>query len=66
MKLKFFWSLTKRSSPRVNTESPTTCVVMQETNKAAQGEGLWDLYTNELVITAELKEDAVRKFGVWK
>ena len=35
--------------------------------RAARGEGLWDLlYADDLVITAESKEEAVRKFGVWK
>ena len=35
--------------------------------RAARGEGLWDLlYADDLVITTESKEEAVRKFGVWK
>ena len=42
-------------------------VVMQEATRAARGEGLWDLlYADDLVITAESEEEAVRKFGVWK
>ena len=41
-------------------------VVMQETTRAGRGEGLWDLlYADDLVITAESEEEAVRKF-VWK
>ena len=39
-------------------------VVMQEATREARGERL--LYDNELVITAESEEEAVRKFGVWK
>ena len=42
-------------------------VVMQEATREARGEGLWDLlYADDLVITAESEEEAVRKFGVWK
>ena len=42
-------------------------VVMQEAARAARGERLWDLlYADDLVITAESEEEAVRKFGVWK
>ena len=42
-------------------------VVIQEATGKARGEGLWDLlYANDLVITAESEEEAVRKFGVWK
>ena len=41
-------------------------VVMQETTREARSEGLWDLlYADDLVITAESEEDAVRKFGAW-
>ena len=43
-------------------------VLMQEATRAAKGEGLWDLYADELVIlviTGE-SEEAYRKFGVWK
>ena len=41
-------------------------VVMQEATREARGEGLWDLlYADDLVITAESEEDAVRKFGAW-
>ena len=40
---------------------------MQEATRAARDEGLWDtLYADDLVITAESEEEAVRKFGVWK
>ena len=32
-----------------------------------EGEGLWDLlYGDDLVITGESEEEAVRKFGVWR
>ena len=42
-------------------------LVMQEATKKARGEGLWDfLYADDLVITAESEEEAVRKIGVWK
>ena len=41
-------------------------VVMQEATREARGEGLWDLYADDLVITAESEEEAIRKFGVWK
>ena len=41
-------------------------VVMQEANRDARGEGLWDLYADDLVITTESEEEAVRKFGVRK
>ena len=42
-------------------------VVMQEATREARGEGLWDLYADDLVITTtESEEEAVRKFGVWK
>ena len=41
--------------------------VMQEATREARGEGLWDLlYADDLVITAESEEEAVRKFGEWK
>ena len=40
---------------------------MQEVTRAAKGEGLWDvLQADDLVITDETEEEAVRKFGVWK
>ena len=39
-------------------------VVMQEATREAKGEGLWDLYANDLVKRAESEEEAVRKFGV--
>ena len=40
---------------------------MQEATREARGEGLWDLlYADDLVITAESEEEAVRKIGVWK
>ena len=39
-------------------------VVMQEVTRDARGEGLWDLlYADDLVITAESEDEAVRKFG---
>ena len=43
-------------------------VVMQsEATRESRGEGLWDLlYADDLVITSESEEEAVRKFGVWK
>ena len=42
-------------------------VVIQEATKEVRGERLWDLlYTDDLVMTAESEEEAVRKFGVWK
>ena len=40
-------------------------VVMLEASRAERGEGLWDLYAGDLVITAE-SEESVRKFGVGK
>ena len=39
---------------------------MQEATRKERGEGLWDLYADDLVITAESEEKAVREFGVWK
>ena len=40
---------------------------MQEATREARGEGLWDLlYSDDLVITAESEEEAVKKFGAWK
>ena len=40
---------------------------MQEATREARGEGLWDsFYADGLLITAEIGEDAVRKFSVWK
>ena len=42
---------------------------MQEATREARrrGEGLWDLlYKDDLVITTESEEEAVRKFGTWK
>ena len=39
---------------------------MQEATREERGEGLWDLYADDLVITAESEEKAVREFGVWK
>ena len=41
-------------------------VVMQEATRTARGEGVRNLYANDLVITAESEEEAVRKFGAWK
>ena len=42
-------------------------VVMQEAIRAAKGNGFCDLlYADDLVITAESEEEAVKKFGVWK
>ena len=42
-------------------------VVIKEATREAIGEGLWDLlYADDLVITAESKEEAVRRSGVWK
>ena len=42
-------------------------VVMQEATKAARGEDIWNLlYADDLVITAESEEEAVRKFSLWK
>ena len=42
-------------------------VVMQEATREARGEGFWDLlYADDLAITAESEEEAVRKFGAWK
>ena len=41
--------------------------VMQEAAREARGEGLWDLLNvNDIVITGESEEEAVRKFGVRK
>ena len=38
-----------------------------DATREARGEGLLDLlYADDLVITAESEEEAVRKFGVWK
>ena len=42
-------------------------LVMQEATRAARCEGLWDLlYADDLVITTESEEKAVRNFDVWK
>ena len=42
-------------------------LVMQEATRTARGEVLWNLlYVYDLVKTAESREEAVRKFGVWK
>ena len=41
-------------------------VVLQEADRAARGKGLWELFADDLVMTAESKVEAVRKFGVWK
>ena len=42
-------------------------VVMQEATRTAREEDLWDLlYADDLVITADSEEEAVRKFHIWK
>ena len=42
-------------------------VVMQEATRAAREEDMWDLlYADDLVITAESEEEAVRKLHIWK
>ena len=42
-------------------------VVMQEATRTARGDNMWDLlYADDLVITAESEEEAVRKFSIWK
>ena len=41
-------------------------VVMQEATREARSEGLWDLYADDLVITAESEKEAIRKFGFGK
>ena len=42
-------------------------VIMQEATREERVERLWDLlYADNLVITTESEEEAVRKFGAWK
>ena len=37
---------------------------MQEATRAARGDNMWDiLYADDLVITAETEDEAVRKFS---